>query len=404
MDIGFKEIEGRSAAYRIALVVLAAFVLAGLYSTWLMHEHGIYLTGMTNRVPWGVQIIMAVYYIGLSAGSLVVSGLYGVFGKRDYRPFARLAAYLAMLFLIAGLLSILTDQGRMDRVLVEPFVHYNPRSMFSINPGLYTGHILLCVLYLWALFRDKRALTRVIAVTVVCWAICVHSGTAAIFGFVPRELYQSPLLPPSFVAAALASGAAFMIVALRALFRATGRHLDDELIVWLGRLLAVFLIVVMYLILVENLFRYYLIGSREAALHFLFEGFNGVLFWVGMLLLGFIVPAFILFSSRGRSRRWVVRAAALVVFGVLCERYLIVIPGLAHPSDLFPGMEITASALDEGVARYAISGYEVLQALGVLGVVGLMFLLGLKFLKLLPLEARVVTRTITVEVPSAAGA
>jgi molybdopterin-containing oxidoreductase family membrane subunit len=359
---------------------------------------------MTNRVPWGVQIIMAVFYIGLSAGSLVVSGLYGVFGKADYKPFARLAAFMAMLFLIAGLLSILTDQGRMDRVFVEPFVHYNPSSMFSINPGLYTGHILLCVIYLWALFREKKLLIKISAVTVVCWAICVHSGTAAIFGFVPRELYQSPMLPPSFVAAALASGAAFMIITIRGLFRLTERHLDDGLILWLGRLLGVFLIVVMYLIFVENMHRFYLVESRDAALHYLFEGFHGVLFWLGMISIGFIIPAIVIFSAKGKQVKWVVGASFLVVFGVLCERYLIVIPGLAHPPDLLPGMEILSSSFEEGVAVYHISFHEVTQALGVLGVIGLLFAAGVKYTPILPTEARVVGKPAKKGVEEAAAA
>ena len=124
---------------------LAALVVAGLLATWYVIYKGMWVTNMTNRVPWGMQKTMAVYYIGLSAGSLVISGLYGVFGKVEYKPFARIAVYLAMLFLIAGLLSILTDQGRMDRVFVEPFVYFNLQSMFSINPLLYSGHILICV-------------------------------------------------------------------------------------------------------------------------------------------------------------------------------------------------------------------------------------------------------------------
>ena len=111
---------------------------------------------------------------------------------------ATMAAYMAMLFLIAGLLSILTDQGRMDRVFVEPFTHFNLRSMFSINPILYMGHIFLCIVYLWALFREMPRLTKVAAVTVVSWAIAVHTGTGMILGCIPRELHQSPLLPPSF--------------------------------------------------------------------------------------------------------------------------------------------------------------------------------------------------------------
>jgi molybdopterin-containing oxidoreductase family membrane subunit len=392
--VSFKPIDGNSVAYYLLLALLVAFALAGAFATYLMMEHGIYLSGMTNRVPWGLQIVMAVYYIGLSAGSLVVSGLYGIFGKAEYKPFARIAAYLAMLFLIAGLLSIITDQGRVDRVFLEPFSHFNLKSMFSINPGLYIGHIMICVVYLWALFKEKYRLTKVASVVVVLWALAVHSGTGAIFAFVPRELYSSPLLPPAFVAAALSSGAALMIIVIVSLFTITKRPLDIALIIWLGRLLAVFIIVAAYVIVIENLHRAYLIGSREAAHYFLFEGFHSFLFWGGLILVGSITPAVLLFKRRtGTSVPWIVFAAVLVVLGVICERYLIVIPGLLHPPNLFPGMEITSSVIEEGIATYRISFLEVLQALGVLGTIGFMFVLGLKFFDLLPTEARVYTES-----------
>lgn len=390
MDVNFKRIEGNSPGYYATLAVLAACVLAGSISVYLMDEKGIYLSGMTNRIPWGLQIVMAVFYIGLSAGSLVVSGLYGIFGKIEYKPFARIAAFLAMLFLIAGLLSIVTDQGRIDRLFIEPFSHFNGTSMFSINPSLYMGHIMICVIYLWALFYDKYRLTKVASVTVVLWAISTHSGTGAIFAFVPRELYNSPLLPPSFVAAALSSGAAFMIIVLVSLFKLTKRRLDLGLIVWLGRLLAVFIVVAMYVILIENLHRLYLVESREAGMYFLFGGFHSFLFWGGMIFVGSVIPALLLFKRKtGTSLPWLVFSSVLVVIGVLCERYLIVIPGEAHPPNLFPGMEITSSPLVEGIAAYNISILEVFQTLGVLGIIGLAFMLGIKYLAMVPTEARV---------------
>ena len=179
MEIRFDSIEGKSFSYRVVVLIFAAMALAGLLATLWVMKYGIAETGMNTRVPWGLQIVMAVYYIGLSAGSLVISGLYGVFGKLEYKPFARIAVYLAMLFLIAGLLSILTDQGRMDRVFVEPFVHFNLQSMFSINPILYNGHILICVIYLWALFTERKTVTTVVATLAFGWAFCVHSGTGA---------------------------------------------------------------------------------------------------------------------------------------------------------------------------------------------------------------------------------
>jgi len=401
MEINFARIEGRSDSFRLTTAVLAVLAAAGLIATYILVKEGLYLSGMTNRIPWGVQITMAVFYIGLSAGSLVVSGLYGVFGIRQYKPFARLAAYIAMLFLIAGLLSILTDQGRMDRVFVEPFTHFNLVSMFSINPGLYMGHVFLCVVYLFALLLEMPRLTKIVAVTVVLWAITVHTGTGMILGFIPRELHQSPLLPPSFVVAAIASGAAFMIITIVTLFRLTNRRLDDGLVFWLARLLAVFLIVLFYLLFVENAYRYYLVESREAAHFYLFGGFHSLLFWFGLMITGILIPAIMLFRKRtARSIPTVVFASALVVFGVLCERYVIVIPGQTNPPHLFPGMEITSSPIEEGFVHYSISIYEMMQAFGVLGIVGLMFLLGLKYLPLAPTEARILEQSISGKAPA----
>ncbi|TKJ38508.1 hypothetical protein CEE37_12125 [candidate division LCP-89 bacterium B3_LCP] len=389
MDIKFESIEGRSFEYRVTMIAFAALAITGLISTFYIINKGLWVTGMYSRVPWGLQIVMAVYYIGLSAGSLVISGLYGVFGKLEYKPFARIAVYLAMLFLIAGLLSILTDQGRMDRVFIQPFVHFNLQSMFSINPILYIGHILICVVYLWALFTERKKLTTVVATLAFGWAFCVHSGTGAIFGFGARMLYESPLLPASFVAAAMASGTALMIIMIVGLFKLTNRRLDDELIVWLGRFLAICVIVVLYFIAVENSYRAYVIELRHAAVYYLFGGIHSLLFWIGLILIGLVIPIVILFRKKtGKSVKWIVLASSLVIFGVLCERYVIVIPGLTHPPEIFPGMEITHSAIEEGIASYSISFLEVLQALGVFGVIGFMFGWGLRYMKLLPTEAR----------------
>jgi molybdopterin-containing oxidoreductase family membrane subunit len=389
MDLKFERIEGNSFEYRVMMIVFAALAVVGLIATFYIINKGLWVTGMYGRVPWGLQIVMAVYYIGLSAGSLVISGLYGVFGKLEYKPFARIAVYIAMLFLIAGLLSILTDQGRMDRVFVQPFVHFNLQSMFSINPILYIGHILICVVYLWALFTEKKKLTTIVATLAFGWAFCVHTGTGAIFGFGARMLYESPLLPASFVAAAMASGTALMIILIVGLFKLTNRYLDDELIVWLGRFLAICVIVVLYFLTVENAYRAYVIELRQAAVYYLFGGIHSLLFWIGLIFIGLVIPMIILFRRKtGKSIKWIILASCLVIFGVLCERYVIVIPGLTHPPELFPGMEITHSVIEEGIATYSISFLEVLQALGVFGVIAFMFGWGLKYLKLLPTEAR----------------
>ena len=124
-----------------------------------------------------------------------------------------------------------------------------------------------------------------------------------------------------------------MILVIVGLSRATGRHLDDELIIWMGRrLLSIFIVVTFYVLLIENAHRVYLAYSHEAGMFFLFGGIHSLMFWVGLIFVGSVVPAVLLFIKRtGTSVRWTVFASILVVVGVLFERFLIVIPGLIHP-------------------------------------------------------------------------
>ena len=386
MKIEYAPLEGRSTQFYALMLVLFALSGAGLLATYLFYAEGLHLTGMSNRVPWGISIVMAIYYIGLSAGSLVLSAMSALFGRKEFKPFSRIAALLAMLLLVGALLSIILDWGRPDRVFV-PFLYFNFASMFSINVILYSSYIAICFVYLLAMFAEKEKLVNAIALIAVIWAIGVHSGTGAIFGYVPRELFESPLLPPSFIAAALSSGTALMIIILQLLFRFTNRPFDEQYVRELAKLLGVFILVVFYFLLVENTFRAYLIGSREAQWYFLFGGFHSVVFWGGLISMGIVIPAVILFSPAKNSIKMINVAAVLHAAGVLCERYIIVIPGQTHPAEILPNMHVESAALYAEKVGYSISFLEVVQAVGIAAIVAVAFVLGLRIFAMLPTKA-----------------
>ena len=386
MKIEYAPLEGRSTQFYALMLVLFALSGAGLLATYLFYAEGLHLTGMSNRVPWGISIVMAIYYIGLSAGSLVLSAMSALFGRKEFKPFSRIAALLAMLLLVGALLSIILDWGRPDRVFV-PFLYFNFASMFSINGILYSSYIAICFVYLLAMFAEKEKLVNAIALIAVIWAIGVHSGTGAIFGYVPRELFESPLLPPSFIAAALSSGTALMIIILQLLFRFTNRPFDEQYVRELAKLLGVFILVVFYFLLVENTFRAYLIGSREAQWYFLFGGFHSVVFWGGLISMGIVIPAVILFSPAKNSIKMINVAAVLHAAGVLCERYIIVIPGQTHPAEILPNMHVESAALYAEKVGYSISFLEVVQAVGIAAIVAVAFVLGLRIFAMLPTKA-----------------
>ncbi|MEW6607793.1 MAG: NrfD/PsrC family molybdoenzyme membrane anchor subunit [bacterium] len=387
MKVYYTKIEGKSTTQYLLLGILSIMAIAGLYSSYLMFTKGHYLTGMNNQVPWGLPIILTIYFIGLSAGSLVLSSLSSVFGRTEYKGFARVAAYLAALLLVGALLSLGLDLGRPERIMLA-FFYLNPKSIFSWNGFLYSIYILICIVYLWAMITEKDKLVKAIGVLAVGWAIGVHSGTGGIFGFTSgRELYHSPLTPPSFVAAALSSGTGLIIILLVLTFKVTRRFLDPQLIIGLSRLLVSFILVVLYFLAVENLTRLYSPASYEATHFLLFSGNKYCLiFWIGLILMGSIVPAIILFIKK--SIGWIVFASALVVSSVFCERFIIVIPGQVLPSELFPGYEVRSPFGDGTIGSYFISLPEITQAVGIVAIIGILYILGLKFFALLPTEAK----------------
>jgi Ni/Fe-hydrogenase subunit HybB-like protein len=387
MEIEFSPLEGKSRKFHVFMLVLFVLAGAGLLATYLMYAYGLHLTGMSNRVPWGLSIVMAIYYIGLSAGSLVLSAMSSVFGRKEFKPFSRMAALLAMFLLVGALLSIILDWGRPDRVFV-PFLHFNPFSMFSFNGILYSSYIAICFVYLLAMFAEKEKLVGAIALIAVLWAIGVHSGTGAIFGYVPRELFESPLLPPSFIAAALSSGTALMVILLQLVFKNSNRPLDERYVKQLSGFLSVFILVVFYFVFVENSFRVYLPFSREAAWYFLFGGFHSAVFWFGLVGIGLVIPGVILFNPGTKNSIKMINVAAVLhVFGVLCERYVIVVPGQTHPLEILPNMNVETVANFAEKMSYSISYLEIIQAVGIAAIVAIAFVLGLRFFAMLPTEA-----------------
>ncbi|MBI4665852.1 MAG: polysulfide reductase NrfD [Nitrospinae bacterium] len=389
MNIKFTKVEGNSASYWAYMALTGLVAALAPLTALYMFINGHHVTGMTNQVPWGMPIVMAVFLIGASAGSLVLSAMSSVFGKTEYKPFARIAALLAILLIMAALMAIILDWGRPDRILV-PFFHFQPRSMFSLNAILYNSYMLVGFLYLIAQFKDNTRWMKILGLAAVFIAVGVHSGTGAIFGFVyVRELYGSPLLPPSFIAAALSSGTGLMIIALYLMFRATGRRLDNRLISSLGRLMGVFMMVVFYFLFIENVTRSYAPKNYEAASFLLFHGGKYTLmFWLGLGLSGLVIPTMIVFHPRyGRATGWVLVASALQVVGVFFERYIIVIPAQVMPLEFFPDKEITSVFGDGQFANYSVSLVEALYSLGLMGVVAFGFGLCVKLWPMLPTEA-----------------
>ena len=383
MGSAFVTIEGKSRNYYITVAVLAALALIGLICFAFSYVEGHQLFGSSNVIPWGMPIVLAIYLIGLSAGSLILSSLTYVFGREEYRPIARVAVLLAIVLIFGAMISIAVDLGRPEKFwrLFMFFYLNNMTSMFAINGILYGGYFAISLVYMGIILAGQKNLSRMMGIIAVCWAVLVHMGTGAIFGFIyAREAWFSPIKPFEFLAAAVTSGLALLIVVIVLTLKFTKRDINKDMIASLGGMLKAFIIVLTLFILIDKLTHVYA-PHREATLFMLAGQFSWI-FWILQIGLVVILPLVILFNPRiNKSLKWLTIAAVSVVVGIFFERYYLVIPGAAYPQHFYPG-EI--QGVYGAVGHFSLMPTEIGLSIGIFAVLALLFMIGLRYLDALP--------------------
>jgi len=121
------------------LVALGGVVTAiGLAAAHVMEDRGHIVTGMNNQVVWGLPHVFAIFMIVAASGVLNVGSIGSVFGRPEYKARAPLSGLLCLAMLAGGLMVLVLDLGRPDRLLVAA-THYNLSSVFAWNVLLYSG-------------------------------------------------------------------------------------------------------------------------------------------------------------------------------------------------------------------------------------------------------------------------
>jgi molybdopterin-containing oxidoreductase family membrane subunit len=285
MDIAnttsFTVIAGRSTAFYALLTGLAVLIAAGLWAAHAMDAQGHHITGMNNQIVWGIPHVFAVLLIVAASGALNAAFLSSVMGQKIYAPYARLSGLLAIALLLGGLAIINLDLGRPERLMVA-LTHFNMSSVFAWNVLFYTGFLLLSGLYLWTLMeRRMNPLTKPVGAVLLAWRLTLTTATGLIFGvLVAREAYDTAIMAPMFIAMSLSFGTAAYALLLLGAFKCTEPMLDDAIVLGLQRMLALFVGVVLYFVIVFHAVKLYGAGYQGVERFLLVDG--GVLtslFW-----------------------------------------------------------------------------------------------------------------------------
>ena len=383
----YSELKVNSSRYWLILGVLAALVIAGLAAAHHMETEGHHVSGMNNQIVWGLPHVFAIFLIIAASGALNIASISSVFGKTNYKPLARLSAILSLTLLIGGLLVLLLDLGRADRLIVA-ITYYNFKSIFAWNIILYSGFIVVVVAYLWMMMERRMvAYSKPVGLVAMIWRLILTTGTGSIFGFlIARESYDSAILAPMFIIMSFSFGLAIFILLLMTSFKLDNRTLADSHLDRLRKLLGIFTAAIFYFVLVFHLTKLY--GSQYHSIEYFLLVDGGVytaLFWLVQIGMGSLLPLLLIYlPSLSRSRTSLGLAACLVIIGAFAQLYVIIIGGQAYPLNIFPGYEVSSSFYDGVVGNYTPSIWELMLGLGGFAVSILAAFLIMRILPVIP--------------------
>ena len=377
------------------IAVAGVLTVAGL-ALWAMQlTGGMVQTAMRNLDSWGLYITMFMFFVGLSAGGLIISSVPKAFGIRGFGGISKVAVMSSIAATVAAIGFVVVDLGQPLRVW-ELFAYSNLGSPLMWDIIVLATYLILSCAYLWAQVRAEAGRVsstalRVISVVALVCAVLVHSVTAWIFGLQQgREMWHTALLAPWFVSSALVCGTGLVICVAAALRRAGYLALEQAYLVKLAKLLGAFVVVDLYFFGCDLLTEAFPGGEGLAVVDMLVSGPLAPFFW-GEVVLS-VAAAVVCFVPSLRTSPLLALAGVAAILAILCKRVQLLVGGFQLANVDLPGAvtPMTLTNWEAGLQGayqglvYWPAPIEWGVALGVVALAVLVFLLGLKFLPLRP--------------------
>ena len=374
--------EKKLSALKIAGIVAAVVAVVGIVFWIKQLSGGMVQTGMRNLDSWGLYITCFMFFVGLSAGGLIISSIPKAFGIEGFGNISKIAVWTAICCTVAAIGFVIVDLGGPQRIW-ELFVYSNLSSPLMWDIIVLLVYLILSIVLLWAMAGEEKGKVshtalRVLSVISLVTAVMVHTVTAWIFGLQPsHELWYTALLGPWFVSSALVCGTALVMVVVIALRKAGRIELDQANVVKMAKLLGAFIAVDLYFFACDLLTSGFPQGAGAELVKMLVSGPLAFFFWVEVIAC--VIAAVVCFVPSLRKNGLLVCAAALAIIGIFCKRVQLLVGGFQQPNIDLPTVvtPYTQTANTVGNLVYWPTGIEWMVTLGVIGLAAALLCFGL---------------------------
>lgn len=280
------EVSHGNKYYHAWMAVLTFVMLFGMYQYGQQLEHGLSVTGMTDRVSWGLYISNFTFLVGVAAASVMLVLPAYVLKKIDFKQAVLIGEGLAVAALLMCLAFVIADMGGPARLwhMIPGIGVFNfPNSMLTWDVIVLNGYLFINLsvpLYiLIKRYQGKVPNPKIYIPGVfisVFWAVSIHMVTAFLYqGLQARPFWNNALLGPRFLASAFAAGPALIIIVLAIIRNFTDFKIKDKTIKQISLIVTVAAQINLVMLISELFKEFYAPTHHSISAVYLFFGLEG---------------------------------------------------------------------------------------------------------------------------------
>jgi molybdopterin-containing oxidoreductase family membrane subunit len=364
------------------LVGLAGIVLLIVYligaANALMHGHHAY--GVTRQHPWGLLIVMYIFFVGTSTGLAIIGSFGHVFGLKIFDRFGLRVTWLAIAMLLPGFAIILLEIGHPVTMMIYNMLSPGLTSAIWWMGTLYTLVLVFLIgEFIIGLTGDHKT-SRLLGIGGLLADVAAFATLGSIFGYlVARPVVNGPFLPLYFILTATVAGAFLIFLVYGIKYKNNFPDDIKAMLTTLAKVLGLLLAVLMFFDFWAILTGLY--GRMPERADTVLYILSTKSYWIGEILLGAVIPFVIILMSKGKNLGALVWASFFGLVGIFFMRY-----DMVHNAQVFPmqTLKIREYQLPPSLVEYTPSSTEWMIALGAIGLAILIYQVGTKLFDLEP--------------------
>ncbi|KJR40505.1 polysulfide reductase NrfD [Candidatus Magnetoovum chiemensis] len=374
-DLGQRLIRSQNPAYYIWVFFLLFITGMGGITYISQAANGLIVTAMRDQVSWGFYIANFTFLVGVAAAAVLLVIPAYLYNFKPIKEIVLFGEMIAVTAIVMCIMFVMADMGRPQyawHILMSPNF---PSSLLVWDVIVLNGYLFInaiAVFYIvFHLAQGKKysmAIMWPIVIISIPWAISIHTVTAFLYnGLSSRPFWNASIIAPRFIASALCSGPALILLIFQIIRKVSKIDVTDRAIFLTAELISYTMAVNLYLFSVELFKEFYSQSMHLAPMEYLFFGLHGhdVLnpyIWTAVTC---NITAFVLFLNRKTRENFLTLniACLLIIVGVYLEKGMgLIIPGfvpstLGEIYDYLPTMaeiKISAAIWASGALLYTL--------------------------------------------------